>query len=191
MTRNLVLFGMMGAGKSTVATVVAERLGREVVDTDREVERLSGRRVAEIFAADGEAGFRRRERLAVEQVARRADRVVSVGGGAVLDDRNVECLRSSGVLVELRAPVHVLVARLEGDSANSGEADVARPLLDGADLADRVAELAALRGERYDAVADHVVDADASPVDVADAVLVWAVTAPGVLSDAELGRVMW
>ncbi len=180
--KNLVLLGMMGAGKSTVAEIVADRLGRPHVDTDSEVERMAGRPIPTIFEQDGEGEFRRLERLAVARVARRYGQVVSVGGGAVLDDGCLKALRSSGVLVELRAPATTLAARLSSQAAS-------RPLLAGPDLAARVEELMAVRGPRYARAADHIVDASGAPVDVAKAVLAWAASVPGVLSLAEAGRV--
>ncbi|MBW3578284.1 MAG: shikimate kinase [Actinobacteria bacterium] len=181
MTRNLVLFGMMGAGKSTVARLVAARLGRAMVETDAHVERAAGRPIAEIFATAGEAAFRRLERDAVAGAARRTDQVVSVGGGAVLDDTNVATLRATGVLVLLDTPPDTLTARLIRDADH-------RPLLHTPDLAGRVAELAAARGPRYAHVADHVVDATAAPADVAAAVVAWAADQPDVLADHERAK---
>src|SRR5579862_9707032 len=85
-TEHLLLVGMMGAGKSTVARLVATRLDRPWVDTDREVERLAASSVPEIFSARGEAAFRALESEALADVLSRPDpAVVSVGGGAVLD----------------------------------------------------------------------------------------------------------
>ncbi len=184
MTKNLVLLGMMGAGKSTVAMVLAERLRRPVVDTDAEVERIAGRAIPAIFDEEGESAFRRLERVAVDTVARQSDQVVSVGGGAVLDDASVIALRRSGVLVELRAPPGTLAARLASESG----APHTRPLLTGPDLVARVAELVRVRGPRYAEVADFSLDATADPAEVADEVLAWAASVPGVLSHDELGR---
>lgn len=184
MTKNLVLLGMMGVGKSTIAMVLAHRLRRPLVDTDAEVERIAGRTISTIFDEEGEAAFRQLERLAVDVVARRSDQVVSVGGGAVLDDANVMALRSSGVLVELRAPLETLAARLASEQGPAAT----RPLLNGPDLTGRVAELSQVRAPRYAEVADFSLDATATPAEVADEVLAWAARVPGVLGRDEPGR---
>ena len=76
------LVGLMGAGKSTVGRLLAERLGRAFVDLDDEIAREAGRSIPEIFEAEGEAGFRRREREALER-AGRTSHVVALGGGAI------------------------------------------------------------------------------------------------------------
>lgn len=165
MTRSVVLYGMMGSGKTTVARLVGQRLGRPVLDTDEVVEATSGRTIAETFARQGEAEFRRLERTAVIAAAARDGAVVSVGGGAVLDDDNLATLRGTGVLVYLAAPAAVLEARVGGDGT--------RPLLADRSLADLLAE----REPRYRAVADHVVDATGTPEEVAAAVIA-AVTGP-------------
>ena len=85
---NIVLIGLSGSGKSSVGRLLARRLGWEFIDTDEEVERTSGRRIYHIFAIDGEATFRRFEVDAVKRAIGRSNRVVAVGGGAVMDPAN-------------------------------------------------------------------------------------------------------
>ena len=181
--RNLALFGMMGAGKTTVGREVARRLGRPFADTDAEIERWSGRRIPELFAAHGEAGFRQLERRVIVELARHHDLVLGLGGGTVLDDDNVADLLLSGVLVELRATPEVLIERLQD------EAD-GRPLLAGGDLATRVRDTYAQRRDRYAEVADVHVDADAELEAVVTAVLDWAREAGDVLTPSEHEQVM-
>jgi shikimate kinase len=98
---NLILIGFMGTGKSTIGRLCARALRYRFVDTDARVERRTGLSVSEVFAQCGEAEFRRLERMAVEELASRANVVISTGGGAVLDPANVETLRASGILVWL------------------------------------------------------------------------------------------
>lgn len=157
---HLVLIGMMGVGKSTAGRLLAGRWSRPFFDTDEEVERRSGRSVEELFAAEGEAGFRRREAdVLAELLAAERPAVLACGGGAVTGAGNRARLGRRSTVVWLTAPVDVLALRV-GDGAT-------RPLLG----EDPVAALAALMDERrplYEEVADHVVDtADRSPETVA------------------------
>jgi shikimate kinase len=157
---HLLLVGMMGAGKSTVARLVAARLDRPWVDTDREVERLAGSSVTAIFSARGEAEFRALESRVLEDVLSRPDpAVVSVGGGAVLDPAGRSRLRHGGTVVWLRARPATLERRV-GRNAN-------RPLL-AADPAGAAAALGRIDAERralYAEVAELIIDVDDLEVD--------------------------
>ena len=147
--RTIVLMGFMGTGKSEVGRRLAQRLGRAFVDTDQLVEERAGKRVAEIFADDGEPAFRALERAAVADAAARSGVVVAVGGGAVLDPENVRLLRDAGVLVYLTARPQVILRRV-GDTKH-------RPLLRD-DPKGTIDRLLAERGPVYAAAADVTVD---------------------------------
>jgi shikimate kinase len=181
MSRNVCFVGMPGAGKSRVAQLVGRRLGRRVADTDTELERWTGSTVPELFEEHGEAGFRRLEHDVVAELATFHDLVVSLGGGAVLDDDNVAALLLTGVLVHLDAPVEVLARRIEGGPE--------RPLLAG-DLHGRLRATHAARDARYREVADVTLDATRSPRGVADAVIQWAAAQGDVLTPSEHEQVM-
>jgi len=164
---HLLLVGMMGAGKSTVARLVAARLDRPWVDTDREVERLAGSPVRAIFSARGEAEFRARESSVLAAVlADEVPAVVSVGGGAILDPTQRAALRHGGTVVWLRARPETLVRRV-GRNAD-------RPLL-ASDPGGPAAALTRIEAERralYEEVAGVVIDVDElSAAAVADRVV--------------------
>lgn len=163
MTR-LLLVGMMGAGKTTVGRLLADRLGCAYVDSDAQVEQATGRTVPELFEAEGEPAFRAAESAALhEALEGDAPVVVSVAGGAVLDPANRDLLHRSGTVVWLRAEPATLAARV-GDGAG-------RPLLAG-EAADTLARLDRERRPHYAGLADVVVDVDGVPPDVvADRVL--------------------
>lgn len=147
--RAIVLMGFMGTGKSEVGRRLAQRLGRAFVDTDQLVEERAGKRVAAIFAEDGEAAFRALERDAIADAAGRGAAVVAVGGGAVVDPENVRRLRETGTLVYLTARPEIILRRV-GDASS-------RPLLKD-DPHAAVSRLLAERGPVYAAAADVTVD---------------------------------
>jgi shikimate kinase len=161
---HLLLVGMMGSGKTTVATLLGERTGRPVRDSDAEVERSTGRTVVEIFADEGEGAFREQERLVLERALQeREPAVIAVAGGAVLDPRNRAAMHEGGTVVWLRAELATLAERV-GDGRG-------RPLLAG-DAAAELARLSAVRAPLYAELADVTVDVDrATPEEVADSVL--------------------
>ncbi len=187
MSRTICLSGMMGAGKTTVAEVLGRRLGRGVVDIDREIERWTGRTVAEIFAEGGEAAFRELERRVVVEVARMPDLVVALGGGTVLRDDTVADLLLSGVIVQLDVPVDVLAERLAPQRAHR---PLLRPGPDAPPLHAVVEDVLAARRARYAEVADHVVDGSGGPEDIAERILAWAMDAGDVLTPSEYEQVM-
>jgi shikimate kinase len=118
---NIFLVGMMGAGKTTLGKALASRLGREFFDTDRVLVERTGVPVATIFEIEGEPGFRRREALALAELAQRSDCVIATGGGIVLAPENREAMRSSGTVIYLRARLESLWERTRHDTT--------RPLL--------------------------------------------------------------
>lgn len=165
--RPIFVWGMTGAGKSTVGPLLAARLGLDVVDLDRLVAARAGRSIPAIWADEGEVGFRHREGAALAAVcADRSPRVVVLGGGALLRTEQRRAARNAGPVIALTARPETLAARL-ADATD-------RPLLAGAaDLDARRARLAALLAERAAAYADVdliVPTDDRSPEAVAAAI---------------------
>src|SRR5690349_1810518 len=99
---NLFLIGYRGSGKTTVAAALAERLGWPWIDADVELERRAGKSIKEIFAAEGETGFRDRESATLAELAHRDGWIVALGGGAVLREQNREAVTGRGPVVWLR-----------------------------------------------------------------------------------------
>lgn len=164
-SRHLVLVGLMGVGKTTVGRLCATRLGRTFVDTDELVVAAAGIPFADLWANEGESGFRARERMAVRDAAATQDPlVIACGGGAVLDADNRRALRETGFVVWLDAPAEALAARLGRDDS--------RPLLAGGDRTATLTRLADGRAAAYAAAADVRIETEGRPAaDVADAVL--------------------
>lgn len=155
---------MMGCGKSEVGRRLAGLVGMEFIDLDAEVERQAGCSVSRIFEVEGEAGFRARERAAVEVVAARPGAVVAAGGGVVLDPRNVEDLRRESTVVWLQVSPGVAAARLGSDTG--------RPVLAGreGDLTARLSVLIDERAPAYERAAHLAVDGEGTADEVAHTV---------------------
>ena len=109
---NVVLVGFMGSGKSTVGRVLAERTNRSFVDLDDDIAADAGRSVAEIFADEGEAGFRQREAQSLRRAMNKRDLIVAAGGGAPLTDENWRRMREGNCVVSLMAQPIELARRL-------------------------------------------------------------------------------
>jgi shikimate kinase len=163
--QHLVLVGLMGSGKTTVGRLAAERLGRQVIDSDAVIERLTGRTVREIFATDGEEAFRAFETAALlDALASPEPAVIAAAGGVVLREENrVALKRANAKVVWLCATPALLVER----AATGGH----RPLLDD-DPAGTLQRMHTQREKLYREVADAIVVVDnRTPADVVEAVL--------------------
>ncbi len=109
---NIILTGFMGSGKSTVGMRLAERLKMEFVDLDREIEKVTGMSVNQIFKRYGEIRFRSEENLMVEKLAKRDGLVIATGGGTVLREENMQILRKNGIIILLEASPEEIFARV-------------------------------------------------------------------------------
>lgn len=148
MNANLYLYGAPGSGKSTYARRLAAEKAMPLVDLDAEIERVEGRKIREIFAAEGEAAFRRIEKAALKRVAAGRGQVVALGGGALLDPESRSLAESTGRVVFLECPEDELLRRV------SRSRD--RPLL-ADDAAARLEELLKGRKSHYASFSERIV----------------------------------
>ena len=109
---SVFLTGFMGVGKSKVGSLLAWRMKRDFLDTDELIEAHDGRAISSIFEQEGEAYFRELEHTCVVEACARSDVIVSLGGGAIVCSRNLEAVRSAGVLVCLQADVDTILDRV-------------------------------------------------------------------------------
>ena len=163
MTDRIILCGFMGCGKSTIGRLLAQRLGFSFVDTDEYIEQQANRSVAELFAQEGEAGFRRRETDACRALAACPRLVVAAGGGTLLAPQNLALLRPGSCIVYLYISPETAVLRLRDDTQ--------RPLLQVPDREAVIRRLLAARDPLYRAAADRVVNAEGSPAETVTALL--------------------
>jgi shikimate dehydrogenase len=158
---SIALIGFMGAGKSEVASVVAERAGMPLLDIDREIERKAGSRITDIFETRGEDVFRSLEQEEIAGIPLRPATVVACGGGAVLREKNVKILERCCRVIWLWADVDTIVQRI-GD-------DAGRPLMNVEDRRSRVEQLLCERVPLYARAADLLVRTDGKdPEEVAE-----------------------
>lgn len=150
---NIVLCGMMGAGKTTVGIKIAELTGKRWYDTDGVIVDRYGK-ISDIFEYYGEAHFRKLETEIVKELSEKDDLVISTGGGLVLKNENNALLKEKGQIIFLRASLETLTKRLHVDGT--------RPLLQTSTetLQSRLERLLSERTPVYEHVADFIVDVD-------------------------------
>ena len=164
---NIILVGLSGTGKSSVAEKVALALGWNLVDMDSVLEAQAGKSVPRIFVEDGEAAFRRMEKGLLERICRDSNQVISTGGGVVVDGQNRSLVLARGLVVCLEASPETICQRLSEEGSSGTE----RPLLSGPDPLERIRTLKAERQGFY-SIAHHIVETESLTLDeVASAVV--------------------
>ena len=139
--RNVALVGFMGTGKTVVGQLVASQLHYEFLDTDEIIVTRTGRQISDIFNTEGEPAFREHESAAIAELAQCHGSVISAGGGAVLDERNLSSLKSHALVVCLWASAEAIWARVRGQTH--------RPLLVGPEPLGKIQQLLAERAPFY------------------------------------------
>ena len=152
--KNIVLIGMPGCGKSTIGTLLAEKLGRTLADADEKIISLAGKSIPDIFAQDGESTFRDWETKALTELGKQSGLVIATGGGCVTQKRNYPLLHQNGYLVWLERDCNVLPT--DG-----------RPLSQANDLG----KMYAVRKPLYEAFADIRVENAGTPEETAQKIL--------------------
>ena len=155
--KTIVLVGIMGAGKSTVGKILADRLGMRFVDADQEIERAAGCTITDFFEKYGEVEFRKGEERVISRILAGEPCVLATGGGAFMSEATRFLIKKIATSIWLRVSFEVLAKRLEKRSD--------RPLLQ---TADPQQTLKALIKKRYPIYndADFIVDAENDGVDI-------------------------
>ena len=152
--QNIILIGMPGSGKSRIAGMIAGKLGRPCMEADAELEKAAGKTIPEIFAEEGEPGFRKRETEVLADLGKLSGIVLSTGGGCVTRPENYPLLHQNGIIFRLdRDPDHL---------ARDG-----RPLSRNADLH----QMFAVRDPLYNRFADYTIDNNGDPEETVHTIL--------------------
>ena len=152
--QNIVLVGMPGCGKSSIGTLLAEKLDRLFLDADAEIEQAAGMPIPEFFRLRGENAFRDLESRVLAELGKRSGAVIATGGGAVLREENYAALHQNGTIVWLTR-------------------DLARLPIDGRPVSQATSldALFAARKARYERFADHIIDNNGAPDETVRAIL--------------------
>lgn len=168
MTKNIVLIGFMGTGKTSTGQLLAARLGKTFLDMDQQIEAETQMPIPEIFHRYGEEHFRDLETNLAQRLSKPQNIVIATGGGTVKRAQNLQALRAGGVIVALHANAEAILRRTQ----KVGE----RPVLDREGADDRMGAILALMKERAGlyANADFQVDTSAlEPSDVVEEILMF------------------
>ena len=152
--QNIVLVGMPGCGKSSIGTLLAEKLDRPFLDADAEIEKAAGMPIPEFFRLYGEPAFRELESRVLAELGKRSGAVIATGGGAVLREENYAALHQNSTIVWLTR-------------------DLARLPIDGRPVSQATSldALFAARKTRYERFADHIIDNNGAPDETVRAIL--------------------
>jgi len=176
---NIALVGFMGAGKTTVGRLLADRLGMRFVDMDDMIVEREGKSITRIFAEDGEPHFRSVERSIVVELSSQRGWIIGAGGGIVLNPDNIIDFGRSGRVVCLWAGPETILERVRNDTS--------RPLLAEGDKLRKIAELLEKRRALYEAIPLRVDTTGKTPAEVADEI-VRRVSAPAQPAAARMER---
>ncbi|UCH91201.1 MAG: shikimate kinase [Nitrospirota bacterium] len=162
---NIILIGYRGTGKSTVAQIIGQRLGRKVVSTDAEIVKETKQSIPQIVEQFGWEHFRELETQMCQKLQDQSDLVIDTGGGLILKEENVKILKDNGTIFWLTAEVPTIAKRISGDAQ--------RPSLSGTKtFVEEIEDILKDRTPKYQAAADHVIPTDqTSPNQIADSIL--------------------
>ena len=154
--RNLFIIGYMGTGKSTVAKILSEKHGWDLLEMDEMIVQQEGMSIPDIFETHGEEHFRDIESNLIKDICLQENKVVSCGGGVVLRSQNVDAMKKSGSIVLLSASPETILERVKDDTN--------RPLLQANKTIEYLREMMEKRREKYENAADIVIQTDGKKI---------------------------
>ena len=157
--KHIILIGFMGAGKSTMGKLIANKLGCRFIDTDTYIEKKEGRSIQDIFTDDGEDYFRSAETEVLRELLKADEKyVLALGGGTPLLEENRELLKASDAYV-------IFLKISAKDAYERLKDDVSRPLLQGTNVKEKIESLLQMRNPVYETIADYVLLEDNKTLD--------------------------
>lgn len=151
---NLVLIGFRGTGKTTVGKLLSQLTGMKFIDTDELIEKKAGLSIQEIVSRAGWPAFRQMEKKIIKEIASGDQQIIAAGGGAVLDEENVQALKENSLIIWLKANLQVISARLASDAQTSSQ----RPTLTGKGTLAEIEEVLSHREKIYAQIAALEID---------------------------------
>ncbi len=161
---NIVLIGYRGTGKSTVAKILGQWLGRKVMSTDSEIVHEAGQTIPQIVEQHGWDHFRKLETQMCQKLQDQTDLIIDTGGGLILKEENVNFLKANSTIFWLTAEIPTIVKRISGDTQ--------RPSLSGTkSFVEEIEDILKERTPKYQAAADQIIPTDqVSPHQIANSI---------------------
>ncbi|NLC17449.1 MAG: shikimate kinase [Clostridiales bacterium] len=150
--RNIVLIGMMGTFKTSAGKIVAKKLKKDFIDTDKVLSKRFGMSINHYFNKFGEQSFREQEYLLCQELAQKGNLVISTGGGIVKNPENIHLLKQNGIIICLMASAEQIYSRVKNSKT--------RPLLNCPDPLGRIKQILTEREHLYISLADTVIHND-------------------------------
>lgn len=165
MLERIYLTGFMTSGKSTLGRILANVLGWNFFDLDREIEKDEGLRVTEIFETKGESYFRNIEKIKLAELSKGKNVIISLGGGTIVNEQNVKFIEENGTLIYLKVEPEIIYTRIKKKTDRPLFKEFVLSEKSKEDFIDKIKSMLAER-EKYYSKADMVFDVDNSPIGI-------------------------
>lgn len=150
---NIILIGFMGCGKSCIGHKLSYKLQKTIIDIDKQIEKEQNKTISEIFEEEGEESFRRMETECLRSLSGSSkNQIISTGGGLPIREENRLLIKQLGCVIFLRVTAETIYERLYNDTT--------RPLLQGENPQQKIAELLGKRNAIYESTSDIIIDTD-------------------------------
>ena len=161
--KTIILTGMMGAGKTTVAKILAEKLNIKSIDIDSLIEQNEGEKISEIFSKKGEEYFRKIEKNTIDNIFTRENLVISLGGGALENNETREFLLTNSTVIYLQTSPEIIFERIKSNTE--------RPLLCGNMSVEKISEILEKREKNYQTATYKITTDNKTPDQIAEEII--------------------